>query len=82
MKKLADEEIGDPFLGGQNANKVYYEIAKKMNVLTAGNYDRWMADNYRDCVMKYLTGEKEEDEVMETFYQMVRDKYPELTVDY
>ena len=53
-----------------------------MNVLTAGNYDRWMADNYRDCVMKYLTGEKEEDEVMETFYQMVRDKYPELTVDY
>ena len=51
-------------------------------MLPAGNYDRWMADNYRDCVMKFLIGEKEEEEVLETFYQRVRDKYPELTVDY
>ena len=82
MKKVADEDEGDPFLGGQNAYKVYFDVASRINVLPAGNYDRWMADNYRDCVMKYLIGEKEEDEVLETFYQMVRDKYPELEVDY
>ena len=82
MKKVAEEDEGDPFLGGQNAYKVYLDVASRINVLPAGNYDRWMADNYRDCVMKYLIGEKEEDEVLETFYQMVRDKYPELEVDY
>ena len=82
MKKVADEDEGDPFLGGQKAYKVYLDVATRISVLPAGNYDRWMADNYRDCVMKYLIGEKEEDEVLETFYQMVRDKYPELTVDY
>jgi len=82
MKKVADEDEGDPFLGGQKAYKVYLDVATRISVLPAGNYDRWMADNYRDCVMKYLIGEKEEEEVLETFYQRVRDKYPELTVDY
>ena len=82
MKKVADEDEGDPFLGGQKAYKVYLDVATRISVLPAGNYDRWMADNYRDCVMKFLIGEKEEEEVLETFYQRVRDKYPELTVDY
>ncbi len=82
MKKMIGGEHTDAFLGGQDAYKVYYDVAARMSVPPAGNYDRWCADSYRDCVFKFLIGEVSEEEALATFYQGVRDKYPELTVDY
>ena len=82
MKKMIGGEHTDAFLGGQDAYKVYYDVAARMSVPPAGNYDRWCADSYRDCVFKFLIGEVTEDEALETFYKGVKDKYPELTVDY
>ncbi len=81
MKDIAEGNYSDPFLGGQNPYKVYYDVAMSMNVLTAGNYDRWTADTYRDCMLKFLIGEQTEEEATETFIQMVKDKYPELKVE-
>ncbi len=81
MKKMAAGAEGDPFLGGQNPYEVYFDAASRLSVLTAGNYDRWMADAYRNSVVRFLTGEMTEDESEEYFYKRVRERYPELTVN-
>ena len=82
MKKMASGDMSDPFLGGQNPYEVYYECAAGLNVLPAGSYDRKMADNFRDYMLKFFTDKMDEDEAMDSFYQMVDREYPELTVDY
>ena len=82
MKKMASGDMSDPFLGGQNPYEVYYECAAGLNVLPAGSYDRKMADSFRDYMLKFFTDKMDEDEAMDSFYQMVDREYPELTVDY
>jgi hypothetical protein len=82
MKKMASGDMSDPFLGGQNPYEVYYECAAGLNVLPAGSYDRKMADNFRDYMLKFFTDKMDEDEAMDSFYQMIDREYPELTVDY
>lgn len=81
MKKMAAEADADPFLGGQNPYEVYYDVATRLNTLSAGNYDRWMADAYRNSKVRYYTGEMKADEATEYFYKRVRTRYPELTVN-
>lgn len=82
MKKMSSDDNSDSFLGGQDPYEVYYDCALQLNVLTAGNYDRDMADYFRDCMLKYFVGKMEQDEAMEYFYENTAIKYPELTVDY
>lgn len=81
MKKMAAEAAADPFLGGQNPYEVYYDVATRLSTIPAGNYDRWMADTYRDSKLKYFTGEMKAKEATAYFYKRVRERYPELTVN-
>lgn len=81
MKKMAADAEGDAFLGGQNPYEVYYDAAMRLTVLSAGNYDRWMADAYRNSMTRAFTGEMTQDEADEYFYTRVRERYPELTVN-
>lgn len=81
MRKMAKSGISDPFLGGQNPFEVYFDAATRLNVITAGNYDRWTADCFRSSMMYYFRGEKSESEAMDYFYEQVRGRYPELTID-
>ena len=81
MRKMAKSGISDPFLGGQNPFEVYFDAATRLNVITAGNYDRWTADCFRSSMMYYFRGEKSESEAMDYFYEQVRGRYPELSID-
>lgn len=81
MRRLASEGRTDPFLGGQNPFEVYFQAASRLTCLPAGNYDRWMSDTFRNSMIRSYTGEMTQDEAMEYFYQRVRARYPELTID-
>ena len=81
MRRLASEGRTDPFLGSQNPFEVYFQAASRLTCLPAGNYDRWMSDTFRNSMIKSYTGEMTQDEAMEYFYQRVRARYPELTID-
>ena len=81
MQKMAKSGLSDAFLGGQNPYEVYFEAASRLSVLTASNYDRWMADTFRSSMRYFFSKEKTEDEAFEYFYGEVRERYPELEVD-
>ena len=81
MKKVVGDGVTDSFLGGQNANAVYYEAASRLNTLPANNYDRWIGDAFRNAMIYYYAGEKTGDEAWDYFYERVRKRFPELKTD-
>ena len=81
MKALAEGSAEDAFLGGQNPYAVYDEVCRKISMIAANPFDRRLGDAFRDTMFPYYLGEEDLEEAMDDYYEYVKIKYPELTVE-
>ena len=80
MEKLAhDRDFSMPFLGGQNAYSIMYDVADKLvlpNRLTP--YDQGMNESFQAATREYFDGRISEEASWQKFLATAWLQYPEL----
>lgn len=76
MEKLANSDIQDDFLGGQNPMKYYLEAAKAINIIpTPDIYDYQISQMLLDNMMPYFYGNINSETAWNNFYTQVYDSF-------
>ena len=75
----ADESYGDAVLGGQNALAMFCAGAEKIDRSNMSPYDQGYTEELQKAMKDYFEGNVDYDTAVQTFFDNLVVKYPELT---
>lgn len=67
--------------GGQNILETYGEVCEKIKPIVPDKYTRATQNDFQKAVTDGIKAGKDNDAIIEEFKKMVRDKFPEVTVE-
>ncbi len=81
-KYATDASFGSAFLGGQNPNAVFAELAKNIKFQNVTQYDQLCNEGLQKYFTEYLDGQvATREDALNNFKDFIRDKYPSITVE-
>ena len=78
MKRAANSNYGDNFLGGQNSFAVFHESAMKIDMSNISPYDFVLNESFTSAFRDYFNGYIDYDTALKNFYNNVVIRYPAL----
>ncbi len=79
QKYAEDPNFGSEFLGGQNPNAVFVDLAKNIKFENQTQYDQLCNEMLQDKAFReYLKGSVTKEEAMENFYKIINEAYPNV----
>ena len=75
-KYAEDPNFGSDFLGGQNPNAVFVDLAKNIKFENNTPYDQLCNEKLQECLREYFKGTVTKDEALENFYKIINEAYP------
>lgn len=67
--------------GGQNILETYGEVCEKIKPIVPDKYTRATQNDFQKVVTDGIKADKDNDAIIEEFQKVVRDKFPEVTVE-
>lgn len=80
-KYAADPNFGSDFLGGQNPNTVFAELAKNIRFENVSDYDQLINEKLQQNFLEYLQGTVDKDTALANFKEAVKTTYANINVD-
>lgn len=79
MEELANSDLSNAFLGGQNHIAVLLDSAKSINRDNISAYDQGMTEKIQAAFADYFNGIVTKDQAYANFYTSIKEKYPNLS---
>lgn len=79
VEKHANDE--NPVYGGQKTYAFWLEQAKGIDYSKVTMYDKAIGDAWGNAITAVKTGQKNKEEALAEFYDLVESTYPELTIE-
>ncbi len=81
-KYANDASFGSAFLGGQNPNSVFAELAKNIKFQNVTQYDQLCNEGIQKYFTEFLDGQvATREDALNNFKDYIRDTYPSVTVE-
>ena len=77
-KFAEDESFGSEFLGGQNPNTVFAELAKNIKFENQTIYDQLCNEGLQTYFREFLKGSVDKETALNNFYTYINEKYPSI----
>ncbi len=77
-KYAEDPNFGSEFLGGQNPNAVFVELAKNIKFENQTIYDQLCNEGLQNALQEFYRGSVDKDTAMKNFYLYINEKYPTI----
>ncbi len=77
-KYAEDPNFGSEFLGGQNPNSVFVDLAKNIKFENQTMYDQHCTEKLQENWRQYCQGEVTEDEALANFYKAINERFPDV----
>ncbi len=77
-KYAEDPSFGSEFLGGQNPNAVFVELAKNIKFENQTIYDQLCNEGLQNALQEFYRGSVDKDTAMKNFYLYINEKYPTI----
>ena len=77
-KYAEDPNFTSEFLGGQNPNAVFVELAKNIKFENQTMYDQLCNEGLQTYYREFLKGTVDEETAMNNFYTYINEKYPTI----
>lgn len=79
IQKLAAEESGNDFLGGQKYLSLLHQCAMNINTENATAYDTELDTLFKNAMQDYMTGKIKYTDALDNFYEQAIQTFPTLT---
>jgi len=79
MKKIADSDYHNAFLGGQNHIQLFLENALMIRKDCLSPYDQGISEKLQLCFVPYFEGYINEEQAWQYFYKEIETLYPQLS---
>ncbi len=77
-KYAKDASFGSDFLGNQNPNTIFCDLAKNIKFENNTIYDQLLNEGLQTAILDYYKGTITKDEALANFYSYINEKYPEI----
>lgn len=77
-KYASDPNFGSEFLGGQNPNTVFCDLAKGIKFENVTMYDQLCNEGLQTSILDFLTGNVSKENALGNFYDYIQQNYAEL----
>ena len=77
-KYAEDPNFGSEFLGGQNPNAVFVELATKIKFENHTIFDQHCNEKLQENWRQFCQGEVTEDEALANFYKAINERFPDV----
>ncbi len=74
----SDDAYASEFLGGQNPNTIFVELAKNIKFENQTIYDQLCNEKLQENYREYLKGSVDKDTALQNFYKAIHEAYPSI----
>lgn len=76
----SDASFASEFLGGQNPNTIFCELAKNIKFQNQTIYDQICNEQIQSNMREYFKGTVDKDTALQNFYKAIKENYPNVNV--